>query len=161
MAGRRVGKRKVVFLTYRIADLEGQLHEQMDLPIGYVHGANSNLFEQIEGALDGHAVGDTVEVELTPQDGFGEHRPELTYTEAIENVPPEYRHLGAEAEFQNERGESMTMVVTRIENGQITLDGNHPLAGKTVIFTVTIADIRDATAEEIASGVPEGGQLLH
>ncbi len=156
-----VDKHKVVFLTYRIRDLDGQLHEQVDLPIGYVHGANSNLFEQIEQALDGHVVGDTIEVQLSPKEGFGERRPDLTYTDAVENVPPEVRRLGAEAEFQNDRGETITMVVSRIEDGQITLDGNHPLAGKAVIFEVTITDIRDATAEEIARGIPEGGQLLH
>ena len=161
MGRARVDKHKVVFLTYRIRDLDGQLHEQVDLPIGYVHGANSNLFEQIEQALDGHVVGDTVEVQLSPKEGFGERRPDLTYTDAVENVPPEVRRLGAEAEFQNDRGETITMVVSRIEDGQITLDGNHPLAGKAVIFEVTITDIRDATAEEIARGIPEGGQLLH
>jgi FKBP-type peptidyl-prolyl cis-trans isomerase SlyD len=157
----RVRKDQVVYIAYRILDQDGNLHEQVDVPVGYVHGGRSPLFPQIEQALEGRSVGDQVEVTLSPQESFGPHRPELTFTDRLDNVPPEFRHLGAEAQFQNERGESITMVVRRIGDGTITLDGNHPLAGRTLTFLVTVTEIRPATASEIETGLPAGGSLAH
>ena len=161
MAAPRVAKDQVVHITYRITDQDGTVMEQVDLPVGYVHGGQSNLFPQIEQRLDGLSVGDTVEVTLSPEQAFGQPDPDLIVSDAIENVPPEYRRLGAEAMFQNDKGETVTMTVVRIENGEVTLDGNHALAGKTITFRVTVADIRDATPEEIARGLPEGSLPVH
>lgn len=157
----RVTKGKVVHITYQITDLEGNILERIDLPVGYVHGAHSDLFPQIEQRLDGCTAGDTVEVSLGPHEAFGPHRPELSLSDAVENVPPEYRRVGAEAMFQNDKGEAITMTVTEVANGRVTLDGNHPLAGKTVVFHVTVSDIRDATEDEMAKGVPEGSVQVH
>jgi FKBP-type peptidyl-prolyl cis-trans isomerase SlyD len=152
-----VARNKVVYLTYTIWDQAGRLFEQYDLPIGYVHGVNGPLFEKIEQALEGKKTGDKVEVLLAPQDGFGEHKPELTFTDDIGNVPPEHRRLGSEVMFENDRGEQMEFRVTRIENGRLTVDGNHPLAGQTVKFVVTIVGVRPATLDEIANGMPADG----
>ncbi|MFN7087648.1 MAG: peptidylprolyl isomerase [Burkholderiales bacterium] len=149
-----VSRNKVVYLTYTIWDEAGQLFEQYDLPIAYVHGVNGPLFEKIEQALEGRQAGDRVEVLLPPHDGFGEHKPELTFTDDIENVPPEHRRLGSEVLFENERGEQMQFRVTRIENGRLTVDANHPLAGQIARFVVTIVGVRPATLDEIANGVP-------
>ncbi len=160
MAEQRVGRNKVVSLTYEIRDAGGELMERVDLPVNYVHGGRSNLFPQVEQGLDGCHVGDKVEVTLAPEEGFGIPRPELIYTDTIQNVPPEYRRVGAEAMFQNEKGEAITMVVTGIANGKIILDGNHPLAGRTIAFKVTVTGIRDAKPAEVASGVAEGSQHL-
>ena len=154
MSERTVSENKVVYLTYSILDERGMVFEQYDLPVGYVHGANSGLFEKIENALEGREVGERVEVTLPPDDGFGDHKPELTFTDDIDNVPPEFRRIGAEVTFENEKGESMMFRVTEINDGKLTVDGNHPLAGQTVTFVVNIADIRDATTEEIANGRP-------
>lgn len=154
MSEQKVAKNKVVYLTYSIIGDGGDLFEQSDVPVGYVHGAGSDLFEQVESALDGVGIGARVEVTLTPEEGFGPHRPELTFTDDLDNVPPEFRFVGAEVEFENERGESMLFHVTSIEDGKLTIDANHPLAGKTVTFIVDVADIRDATPEEIANGRP-------
>ena len=161
-----VSRNKAVFLTYVIIDQTGEVFEQYDMPIGYIHGANSELFEKIETALEGHRVGDSVEVELTPTEGFGEPDPGLIFTDDIANVPPEYRSLGALVEFENDAGEAMQFHVTKISNGKLTVDANHPLAGQTVTFKVDIVGIRDATLDEIANGKPEpenaqGGARLH
>lgn len=157
-----VSNHKVVYLTYEIHGPTGELLERSDIPIGYVHGANSDLFEKIEHNLEGCSVGDTVEVTLTPEEGFGRFKPELTYTDDIQNVPPEYRHVGAEVTFANDRGETITMVVSHIEGNRLTVDGNHPFAGKTVTFTVRVFGIRDATDDEIRNGVPaDGANILH
>lgn len=163
MADQIIGKNKAVFITYSIVNERGEVFEQSDVPIGYVHGADSGLFEKVEEALQGRAVGDRIEVVLTPEEGFGEHRAELVYTDDIENVPEEYRRVGAEVEFENERGENMQFHVTRIQDGKLTIDANHALAGQTVTFVVTVAVVRDATPEEVANGRPdaESGYLLH
>jgi FKBP-type peptidyl-prolyl cis-trans isomerase SlyD len=151
-----VARNMVVYLTYTILDENGGLFEQYDLPIGYVHGANGPLFEKIEHALEGRQVGDCVEVTLSPRDGFGEHKPELAFTDDIDNVPQEHRQLGSEVVFENERGEQIGLRVTCIADGKLTVDGNHPLAGQTVKFVVTIVGMRPATLEEIANGMPAG-----
>lgn len=98
---------------------------------------------------------------LPPADGFGDPKPELTFTDDIANVPPEHRHIGSEVTFQNDRGEEMQFRVTRIADGKRTVDANHPLAGQTVKFVVTIVAVRPASLDEIANGLPQepGGHL--
>ncbi len=105
-------------------------------------------------ALDGRRIGDRVEVSLKPEEGFGPHDPNLTFTDDIENVPHEFRRLGAEVELQNEHGESMMFRVSRIADGKLTVDANHALAGQTVTFVVDVANIRDANMDEIVNGMP-------
>jgi FKBP-type peptidyl-prolyl cis-trans isomerase SlyD len=152
MSEQKVEENKVVSLTYVIVDETGAVLEQYDLPISYVHGNNSNMYPKVAEALEGAKVGDEIEVILSPAEGFGERDPSLTFSDDIDNVPPEYRQLGAEATFQNEQGESITMTVVKMENGKIMLDGNHPFAGKTVIFKLRVMEIRDATEAEVGSG---------
>jgi len=148
-----VEQHKVVSFVYSIVDESGELLEQSDLPISYVHGGKHDLFEKVEQGLDGAVVNDTVEVSLTPEEGFGSHDPDLTYTDVIENVPEEFRSVGAEVEMMNDQGDSRKFTVTRIEDGKLTVDGNHPMAGKVITFRIKVTDIRDATLEEIANGV--------
>ncbi|HUW97991.1 MAG TPA: hypothetical protein VMV40_03990, partial [Acidiferrobacter sp.] len=135
------------------------IFEHTDMPISYLHGSGQELFDKIEKALEGLSVGDSVEVELSPAEGFGDHDPDLTFTDDIENVPPEFQRLGAEVEAENAKGESVHFVVTAIGNGKLTIDANHPLAGQTVRFDVTIQAIRDATPEERRMGRP--AQAMH
>jgi len=150
-----ITKDKVVTVSYRIEDESGETVEAVETPVSYLHGRNSGLFEKVEEALDGQAVGDVVSVTLTPEDGFGDWDPERTFTDAIENVPPEYRKLGAVAEFHNDMGDTLQMTVTHVDSGTVTLDGNHPLAGKTVTFHVKVLDTRDATPDELINGVQQ------
>jgi len=152
-----VALNKVVMLTYVLRNARGDICEYSDLPIEYLHGSGSELFSKIERSLDGHCVGDQVTVELSPEEGFGRHEPGLTFTDDLENVPPEYHRVGAQLEAQNAKGEVMTLVVTQIAGGKLTVDANHPLAGQTVSFEVKIHGVRDATPEELRSGKPAGG----
>ena len=145
---------KVISITYRINDEDGTLLEQIDVPISYVHGGEGRLFKKIEKELEGHISGDMIEVSFTPAEGFGEVDPSLTFTDELENVPEQFRHVGAEVEMQNEQGETRVFKVMNIKDGKLTVDCNHPLAGKTVLFSVLIVEIRDATQEEIESGSP-------
>jgi FKBP-type peptidyl-prolyl cis-trans isomerase SlyD len=154
MSKDKISKNKAVYITYSIVDEHGQVFEQMDMPVGYIHRANSGIFEKVENALEGLTIGDRVEVTLTPEEGFGPYQPELSFTDDIDNVPPEFRFVGAEVEFTNDREESMMFKVTRIADGKLTVDGNHPMAGQTVTFVVNVATIRAAEAAEIANGRP-------
>lgn len=158
---KKIEKHKLVQFKYRIRDDQGSVLEQIDLPVGYVHGTDNGMFHKIENELSGHAEGDTIEIKMSPEEGFGDHRSELTYTDNLDNVPEQYRHINAEAEFRNERGEIRTFRVTKIEDGRLILDGNHPLAGKHLVFTVDIVSIRDATAEEIKQGRIPGELMTH
>lgn len=150
---------KYVQFTYTIQDDSGMLLEQVDVPISYVHGAESGLIEKLEQALVGHKVGDKVSITLAPEEGFGPHRPELTYTDDIDNVPEQFRWVGAEVEMQNDSGEVKTFRVSEITNGKLTVDGNHPFAGRNLRFTVEVRNIRGATPEEIQQRRSTGGLL--
>jgi FKBP-type peptidyl-prolyl cis-trans isomerase SlyD len=162
MSDQIVGQHKVVSFTYSIVDASGETIEQSDLPISYVHGGKHDLFEKVEQALDGSVVGDTVEVELSPEEGFGVHDPDLTFTDDIENVPEEFRHVGAEVEMMNDQGDTRKFTVSHIGDGKLTVDGNHPMAGKTIVFHIRVTDIRDASPEEITNGVePMEMPVLH
>ncbi len=162
MTDQFVGDGKVVSFTYTIVDEVGDVIEQSDLPISYVHGGKHDLFEKVEEQLEGSVIGDTVEVSLTPEEGFGRRDPNLTYTDTLDNVPAEFHHVGAEVEMVNDAGDSKTFVVTHIEDGKLTVDGNHPMAGKVITFNISVTSIRDATDEEMANGVePVAMPVLH
>jgi FKBP-type peptidyl-prolyl cis-trans isomerase SlyD len=152
----RIAQHKAVFFTYEIHTEKGALFERSDIPLGYVHGAKGPLLEVLERQLEGHAPGDDLTVQVSPAEGFGEHRPELTFTDEIENVPPQFRRVGAQVDFENERGEVLHAVVSRIEGGKLTVDANHPLAGQSVTYRIRIVEVRDATPQEIAKGQPDG-----
>lgn len=155
----RITKNKVVDITYLIKDESGTI-EQNDVPVSYLHGMQGDLIPALEQALDGQQVGDSIEVVVPSSEGFGEHDPDLTFTDNIDNVPQEYRQIGAQAQFQNESGESKTFTVSKIDGEQITLDGNHPFAGKTVTFVVKVKAIRDASEQELAEGRPSQDYAL-
>jgi len=152
MMDKIVEHQKVVTFVYSILDQDGSMLEQSDLPVSYMHGVDGKMYEKVEKSMTDKKVGDEIRVDVPPEDGFGPHDAELTYSDAIENVPAEFCQIGAEAEFEDPQGERITMIVTKIENGQITLDGNHLFAGKTVTFVIKIIDIRDASLEEIERG---------
>ena len=147
---------KFVELTYRIIDQSnGEVIEQVEEPLGYVQGDNSLLFNQVTKELEGKCVGDEVEILLKAEDAFGKKADELIFTDDINNVPMEYRYIGASVTMQNDKGGTKDFIVSSIEDGKLTIDGNHPLAGKDIIFYVEILSIREATADEII----EGGKL--
>lgn len=102
-----ITRNKVVSLTYILRNEKGEICEYRDLPVAYLHGSGEDLFPKIEQALEGRTVGDSVSVVLTPEESFGQHDPKLTFTDDIENVPPELRRPGSEFEAQNAKGESM------------------------------------------------------
>ncbi|MCW9012169.1 MAG: FKBP-type peptidyl-prolyl cis-trans isomerase [Gammaproteobacteria bacterium] len=162
MPDQRISRNKVVQFTYTITDQDGNVVEQVDLPVQYVHGASQmGLIERVERALEGARVGDKVVAEVPPAEGFGEHDTSLTFEDDIDNVPPQFRKVGTKVEMANDQGETKEFVITKIENGKVTIDGNHPLAGKTAKFTVSVLSIREATPEEIKNGVENENVKIH
>lgn len=145
---------KLVYITYSILDARGMVVEQHDVPVGYVQGANSGILPAIESAAAGRKVGERIEIPLPPEEGYGLRDESLVFVDDIDNVPPEFRRVGAEVIFENEAGETKVFYVTAIEDGKLTLDGNPSLAGQSVTCLVNIIDVRDATPEEIRNGRP-------
>lgn len=154
MSDEVIGHGKVVYITYSVLNMEGQVMGQQDMPTGYVHGANSGLFAAVERALEGKREGDSVEATVPPEEGFGDPDPELVVVEALENLPPMLRSVGAQAEMQNDAGDILTFRVVEIRDGQATLDANNPLAGKPCLVAATVVSVRAATPEEMNSGFP-------
>jgi len=162
MSVQKICRNKAVQFTYTISDDVGNIVEQVDLPVSYVHGASSmGLIERIERAMEGCCEGESLEIELPPAESFGEYDPDLTFTDDLENVPPQFRKLGAQVEMANGEGETKTFIVTKIEGDKLTVDGNHPLAGKSATFKVKILEVRDATADEIRNGISNPNVSIH
>ncbi|MFV1982204.1 MAG: peptidylprolyl isomerase [Thiohalomonadales bacterium] len=159
MSDYKVEKNMVVSMTYVILDQDGTVLEQSDIPISYIHGVDERVFDKIVNSLEGSKIDDEVVVQFEPDEAFGAIDPDLIYTDELNNVPSDFHQIGAEAEFQNDSGEKKTMIVTKMEHGKITLDGNHPLAGKHVDFKITIRAVRPASEQELSSGEVEGGSF--
>lgn len=130
-----------VSFTYTILGEQGEILERSDLPMQYVHGEQSELLPKLEHALEGRRTGDKVEVWLSPEEGFGPHQPELTFTDELENVPPQFRYVGAVVEMQNERGDTRQFTVTHVGDNTLTIDGNHPFAGKRLRYIIELLSV--------------------
>ncbi|VAW61628.1 FKBP-type peptidyl-prolyl cis-trans isomerase SlyD [hydrothermal vent metagenome] len=162
MPSDKISRNKAVQFTYTISDDAGNVVEQVDLPVNYVHGASKvGLIDCVEKAMEGCCEGDAITVDVPPADGFGDYDPNLTFTDDINNVPPQFRQLGAQVEMANDAGEAKTFFVSKIESGKLTMDGNHPLAGKTARFSIKILTVRDASTAEIRDGISNPDISIH
>lgn len=155
----QIAEGTVVAMDYALKDDEGTIIDQSQpgQPLSYLHGHN-NIIPGLESALLGKAVGETVEVRVAPEDGYGE------LNQALEQVVPRDRFQGVEQlevgmQFQASTDQGPVSVrVVKVEEDNVTVDGNHPLAGKHLNFNVTIQEVRAATEEEIAHGhIHQGG----
>lgn len=149
---RRVAADYVIRLRYAVFDVGEQEALEYRDDLYYLHGGYGGAFPKIERALEGLEVHAKVEVELAPQEGYGERNPELVISEPEELFPPEARYPGARLEGQSTDGAVIPFVVTRVEKGVVTVDGNHPMAGRHLRFVLEVLDIRKATAEELRAG---------
>lgn len=148
MTNQTIKNGKLVSLVYNICGQSGGVLEQSDLPVSYIHGGQTELIGGMDQALAGKRAGDRVRFELGPDQGVGPYDSDLTFTDAIDNVPPQFRHVGAEVQMQSESGDVKTFYVTKIEDGRLTVDGNHPLAGKDLQVEIEIKEVRDPTERE-------------
>ncbi|HOF30313.1 MAG TPA: peptidylprolyl isomerase [Burkholderiaceae bacterium] len=149
----KISANTVVTLDYEVKDPQHEMVDPGERPLVYLHGS-SGIFPKLEAALDGKTVGDSVQVQLEPEDAFGEYDDELVTSELLQNLP-EGVLVGMQLEGTGEHGTHI-MSVTEIEDGRAVLDGNHPLAGVTLVFSCTVSEVRAATTEELAHGHAHG-----
>jgi len=144
---------KFVELNYKVIDNKtGDVLVTVEYPLGYVHGANDVMSEQVTKELYGKKVGDIIEVPVDTKLLYGERDESLVFTDRIENVPEEYREIGMTITMENEKGETKSFIVTRFDDRTLTVDGNNPLCGREITFVLEVLSIRDATDEEIEHG---------
>jgi len=157
----QIGKDTVVELKYELFDTDGELIEQTDEPVEYLHGGYGGMFPAVEKALEGRNAGDTCKVRLEPDDGFGDYDAELVHMEPRDKFP-EHVEIGMQFEGKGEEsGDTIVYTVTDIADGQVVVDGNHPLAGQTLNMEVTITSVRAASAEEVTHGHAHGAHGHH
>ena len=149
-----IGDKMVVSMHYTLTDDGGNVLDSSEgsEPLSYLHGAN-NIIPGLEKALIGKIADDALQVKVEPAEGYGEKIPELIQQvdkkafQGVENL-----EAGMAFEAQGENGQVQRVVITEIEDDQVTVDGNHPLAGVTLNFDVKIVSVRDATEEDISNG---------
>jgi len=140
----------VVTLDIEMRDAQNALLRSDD-SVSYLHGAPSGLFDALEIALAGRKAGDTVQVQLEPEQAFGDYDPELVRLEDIERYG-EGLAVGMEIEDALGADPVRRYTVTDIAGGKVVLDGNHALAGMALRFTCRILSVRPATRAELERG---------
>ena len=144
---------KYVELTYKVTDRRlGHVLTRVEFPLGYVHGHNEILAPSVHGELEGKSAGDVIEVSIDGNQIFGPRDESLVFSDHIDNVPEEYRQVGTSILMENDRGQTRSFLVTHMDDETLTVDGNNPLCGREVVFTLEILTVRDATDEETKAG---------
>jgi FKBP-type peptidyl-prolyl cis-trans isomerase SlyD len=150
---------KFVELSYKVTDKKsGHVLTMVEFPLGYVHGHNEILAPSVHMQLAGKSAGDVIQVPIDGNEIFGARDESLVFTDRIENVPEEYRHVGTSILMENDRGQTRSFLVTRVDDKTLTVDGNNPLCGREVVFTLEILTVREATDEEMKAGGAIGAQ---
>jgi FKBP-type peptidyl-prolyl cis-trans isomerase SlyD len=157
-----IGKNAVVSINYTLTNDAGEVMDTSEgrEPLTYLHGAN-NLIPGLEKEMEGKSPGQDFKVTIPPEEAYGESNPELVQTlskemfKGVDNVEP-----GMGFTAQGPQGEQ-NIVVTAVDGDQVTVDANHPMAGKTLHFAVEIVDVRDASEEEIEHGHVHDGSEDH
>jgi FKBP-type peptidyl-prolyl cis-trans isomerase SlyD len=151
----------VVSIHYTLKDDAGNVLDSSEGsdPLAYIQG-HGNLVPGLEKALEGKTSGNKVAVTLPPEEGYGKRNEEL-----VQRVPKRQLHKGEirkGMQFQAQTPEGMRLfTVTAVVGDMVTLDGNHPLADKTLHFDVEIVEVREATAEELEHGHVHGAGGHH
>ena len=144
---------KFVELTYKVTDKKaGHVLTRVEFPLGYVHGHNEILAPSVHRELEGKSIGDVIEVPIDGNQIFGPRDESLVITDNIENIPEDYRHIGTSILMESNQGKTRSFLVTRMDDETLTIDGNNPLCGRAVVFTLEILTVRDSTDEEASAG---------
>ena len=153
----QISDSKVVTLNYTLKDDDGNLIDQsQDGQFVYLHGAQ-NIIPGLEIALTDKAKGDKVTVRIEPKEGYGEYSEKM-----IQNVDKamfdaeQELEVGQQFHAETPEGQMVTVTIKAVEENEITVDGNHPLAGVHLNFDVEIMDVREASAEEVEHGHVHG-----
>ena len=153
-ANMKVGKDKVVLMHYTLKNDAGDVFDSSDGgdPLPFLQG-HGNIIPGLESALEGSKVGDKLDVSIKPEKAYGERM-----KDAIQEIPKsalkgiDEVKVGMQLQSQDQDGNAFLVSVTKIEDDKITVDANHPLAGETLHFSVSIESVRKAEAEELSHG---------
>jgi FKBP-type peptidyl-prolyl cis-trans isomerase SlyD len=157
----RIAKNTVVSLTYELMEVGGELIEKTDAPVSYLHGGHHGFFPRVEQALEGKQAGYACRLQLEPDDAFGKYEPALVRLEPRGLFPPGVK-LGMQFDGSAEdSNENRIYTVTGLTDEGVTVDGNHPLAGKTLVFSCIVTDVRVASRDELAHGHVHGAGGHH
>jgi FKBP-type peptidyl-prolyl cis-trans isomerase SlyD len=159
----KIAKGCVVDLDYSLHLGDGELVDRSEPgePLSYLHG-EGQIVPGLESALEGLAVGDQRKVVVDPAGGYGEHDARGVQKVPKEAFPPGFDPKpGMELTASGPNGDEVPFVVQKIEADHVVIDLNHPLAGKTLHFDVTVREVREATAEELEHGHPHGPDGHH
>jgi FKBP-type peptidyl-prolyl cis-trans isomerase SlyD len=138
----------LVSLAVKMYDAQGELLEQTEEPLQYLHG-HEDIFPRIEEALAGKEVGAHVTLQLEPEDAFGDYDADLVMLAPVDDLG-EGVTVGLRVEASGPQGEDRCLfTVTDIAEGMAVLDGNHPLAGMALRFDIRVLDVRLATVQEL------------
>ncbi|MGQ9736227.1 MAG: FKBP-type peptidyl-prolyl cis-trans isomerase [Thermaceae bacterium] len=151
----KVEQDKVVTIRYTL-EVDGQVLDQGKL--SYLHG-HQNIIQGLEEALEGHMEGETIRANVAPEKAYGPRDPEGVQVVPLDAFPEDAEVVpGGQFYAQDKEGNPVTVTVVAVEGDEVTVDFNHPLAGKSLDFEVEILKVRPATLEELAHGhVHEGG----
>jgi FKBP-type peptidyl-prolyl cis-trans isomerase SlyD len=147
----RITARKVATIDYTLTDDAGAVLDSSSEggPLSYLHGFD-NIIPGLEVALEGKQPGDSFSVEVPAEQAYGERDDELIQPVPRDRFPGEVEvgmRFAAEAD-----GEARVLTVLRVDENNVTVDANHPLAGKALSFAVTVIEVREATAQELDHG---------
>jgi FKBP-type peptidyl-prolyl cis-trans isomerase SlyD len=160
----KIVKNTVVSVSYTLSDAQGNLIEQSDEPMVYLHGGYDGTFPKIEEVLDGREPGFETMIQLEPDDAFGEYDPELVKIEERGRFP-EPLEIGMQFEGTPEESDddldALIYTVTDLAEDKVVLDGNHPLAGMALRFNLKVTEVREATADEVEHEHAHGADGLH
>jgi FKBP-type peptidyl-prolyl cis-trans isomerase SlyD len=141
----KISSQKLVSMIYTIHE-GNELLENVDTPVSFIYGKETNLLPIVEKSLHGKEAGDELTIEVNPELGFGEIDKSLIFVDSVSNVPKEYSKIGMQIDFENEKGQKRKFRVTNIEGDIITFDGNHPFSGKILIYKIKITDVAETEA---------------
>lgn len=153
----QISGNKVVSIDYTLTDDQGTVIDSSEGrgPLAYLQG-HGNIIPGLESALEGKSTGDALQVTVAPADGYGERDDSLTQA-VPRNMFENADDIQIGMQFQTASEHGMHIVtVTAIDSDNVTVDANHPLAGQTLNFDVTVVEVRDATEEELAHGHVHG-----
>ena len=153
----KISKGKVVSIHYALKDPTGEILERSEeqAPMEYLHGYD-NIIAGLEKALEGKEAGEKIKAVIAPEDGYGIREEAL-----VKNLPlasfqnPDEVAVGAQFQAETSEGPRLA-TVTKIDDKNVTVDLNHPLADQTLSFDIDVVEIREATEEELSHGHVHG-----
>lgn len=154
---RRVARDIVVSIDYTL-NVEGEVVDfsEKDEPLEYIQG-HGQIIPGLERAMEGMAIGDSKQVEVPAREAYGELDPNAIVDVDRSEFPPDVPiEVGTPLQVRNTDGEILDARISEVEGDHIQLDFNHPLAGKDLLFNVTVMDLRRATPEELEHGHVHG-----